>query len=69
MVVTDAVRLTELLPAVPEETYPAVTEGVTEIVLLNVRVFVPVLTDALVPLIVAGAVAEPLATLLDADDA
>ena len=58
-VVTDAVRLTALFPAVPAETYPAVTEGVTEMVFESVRVFVPVLTDALVPLIVAGAVADP----------
>ena len=61
-VVTDAVRLTEEFPAVPELTYPADTDGVTDTVLLKVRVFVPVDTEALVPVILAGAVAEPLDT-------
>ena len=64
LVVTDAVSDTELLPAVPEDTYPALTVGVTEIVLLRVSVLVPVLTDAEVPLIVAGAVADPALTAL-----
>lgn len=61
-VVTDAVRDTVELPAVPELAYPADTVGVTEIVLLNVSVLFPVDTDALDPDIVAGAVADPLAT-------
>lgn len=59
-VVTFAVKETELFPAVPLETYPAVTDGVTDTVLLKVSVFVPVLTVAAVPLIEAGAVAEPV---------
>ena len=62
LVVTEAVKLTELLPAVPALTYPAETEGVTLTVLVKVKVLVPVLTVALEPLIDAGAVAEPLET-------
>ena len=65
-VVTLAVKDTAELPAVPEETYPAETEGVTETVFDKVRVFVPEDTVALVPVMVAGAVAEPLATLAEA---
>ena len=65
-VVTEAVSETELFPAVPEATYPALTDGVTEMVLLNVSVLVPVETVAEVPLMDAGAVAEPLETLVDA---
>ena len=62
-VVTLAVRLTLEFPAVPLEMYPAVLMvGVTDTVLVNVSVFVPVLTVADVPLIEAGAVAVPLAT-------
>ena len=62
-VVTLAVKLTLAFPAVPDETYPAVvTEGVTETVLLKVKVFVPVETDALVPLIEDGAVTDPEGT-------
>ena len=62
-VVTDAVRDTEAFPAVPALTYPAVdTVGVTDTVLLKVKVFVPVDTEALVPDIEAGAVTVPLAT-------
>ena len=64
LVVTDAVRETLELPAVPDATYPAETVGVTDMVFESVSVFVPVDTDALVPVIVAGAVAEPLATAL-----
>jgi len=63
-VVTDADRDTELFPAVPELTYPAVTDGVTETVFDNVSVFVLADTVALVPYIEAGAVAEPLDTAL-----
>ena len=55
-----AVKLTDEFPAVPLDTYPAVTDGVTDTVLLKVSVFVPVLTEADVPLMLAGAVAEPL---------
>ena len=62
LVVTDAVSDTDELPAVPLETYPAVTLGVTETVFESVKVLVPVDTLALVPLIVAGAVADPLDT-------
>ena len=69
LVVTDAVSETEAFPAVPAETYPAETTGVTEMDLLRVKVFVPVDTDALVPEIVAGGVAEPFATDADADEA
>ena len=65
-VVTLAVKLTDEFPAVPLETYPAVTVGVTLIVLDNVMVLVPVLTLAPVPLIDAGDVAEPLETALEA---
>ena len=68
-VVTLAVRETDAFPAVPVETYPAETTGVTEIVLLSVNVFVPVETLADVPEIVDGAVADPLYTVADADDA
>ena len=68
-VVTDAVSDTELFPAVPLLTYPAVvTLGVTLTVLDNVSVFVPVLTVADVPVIEAGAVTVPLATAFDACD-
>ena len=63
-VVTDAVSDTDAFPAVPEATYPALTVGVTETVLLKVSVFVPVETDAEVPLMVAGAVADPEETAL-----
>ena len=66
---TEAVKLTLEFPAVPEETYPAETEGVTETVLESVKVFVPVETEALVPLIDAGAVAEPLETAFVACEA
>lgn len=68
-VATEAVRETELLPAVPDATYPADTDGVTETVLDKVRVFVLVLTEALVPLIEAGAVAEPAETAFVACEA
>ena len=59
-VVTDAVKDTLELPAVPLATYPAVTCGVLDTVLLRVRVFVPVDTVALVPLIEDAGLAEPL---------
>ena len=66
----DAVSDTLAFPAVPELIYPAVvTFGVIDTVLLNVSVFVPVDTVALVPETVDGAVTEPLATLLLADEA
>lgn len=68
-VVTEAVRDTELFPAVPEETYPAETEGVTLTVLERVIVLVPVDTEADVPEMVAGAVADPELTAFDALDA
>ena len=69
LVVTDAVSDTEESPAVPLDTYPAVvTLGVTLTDLVSVRVFVPVDTDAEVPLILVGDVTEPLATDLDASD-
>ena len=61
-VVTDAVKLTELFPAVPLATYPAVTDGVTLTVLDSVSVFVPVETLAEEPLMLAGAVALPALT-------
>ena len=61
-VVTLAVRDTAELPAVPLATYPADTEGVTLTVLERVSVLVPVLTDADVPLMEAGAVALPIDT-------
>lgn len=61
-VVTDAVKLTELFPAVPLATYPAVTDGVTLTVLDSVSVFVPVDTLAEEPLMLAGAVALPALT-------
>ena len=61
---TLAVRLTALFPAVPLATYPAVTLGVTDTVLLNVSVLLPVDTVADDPLIVAGAVALPLGMAL-----
>ena len=66
LVVTDAVRLTEAFPAVPDATYPAVTEGVTETVFVSVSVFVPVEMEALVPEMDAGAVADPLLIAKDA---
>lgn len=59
LVVTEAVKDTEEFPAVPEETYPAVTCGVLDTVLDRVKVFVPVETVALVPEMVAAGVALP----------
>ena len=48
------------MPAVPLEIYPAVvTFGVTLTVLVSVKVLVPVLTVAVVPLIEDGAVTVP----------
>lgn len=67
-VVTEAERLTELFPAVPELTYPAVTVGVTETVFERVSVFVPVDTVALDPDMDAGAVADPEEIDADAED-
>ena len=55
-VVTLAVRETAEFPAVPELTYPSVTEGVTDTVLLSVMLLVFDVTDAPVPEMVAGAV-------------
>ena len=55
-------RLTAEFPAVPLETYPAETDGVTETVFESVSVVELCETVALVPDIVAGAVAEPLDT-------
>ena len=68
-VVTLAVKLTEAFLAVPLETYPAVTTGVTLTDFVSVSVLVPVDTVADVPLIEFGAVAEPLATAFDACEA
>ena len=62
-VVTLAVSDTDAFPAVPLETYPGVTSGVTDTLFVRVMVFVPVLTVADVPLIELGAVALPVATL------
>jgi hypothetical protein len=65
LVVTEAVKLTEELPAVPAEMYPAVvTLGVTETVFVSVRVLVPVDTVAVVTLIEDGAVTEPFGVAL-----
>ena len=65
LTVTLAVKLTEELPAVPLLIYPAVlTLGVTDTVLVNVIVLVPVVMDALVPLIEDGAVAVPFGVAL-----
>jgi hypothetical protein len=64
LVVTDAVRDTEEVVAVPALTYPAETTGVTETDFVSVIVFVPVDTVAVVPLIDVGADAEPDATAL-----
>jgi hypothetical protein len=65
LVVTEAVKDTEAFPAVPALIYPAVvTLGVTETVLVNVIVLVPVETVAVVPEIVEGAVTLPFATAL-----
>ena len=64
LTITLAVSETELFVAVPLETYPALTTGVTLTVLVKVRVFVPVETVAEVPEIVVGADAEPFATAL-----
>ena len=61
LTVTFAVSDTEELPAVPLETYPADTTGVTLTDLVKVIVLVPVVIVAVVPLIEFGAVAEPLA--------
>lgn len=61
-VVTDAVSVTDAVCAVPEATYPAVTTGVIETDFVRVRVFVPVLTVALVPETDVGPFADPAAT-------
>lgn len=63
LVVTDAVRLTDVLPAVPDATYPADTCGVLDTLLVRVSVFVPVVTDALVPDMDDAGVADPEATV------
>ena len=68
-VVTFAIRVTSVFPAVPLETYPAVTRGVTLSLFDSVIVFVPVVTVADVPLMVVGGVADPLATAFDAAEA
>ena len=62
-VVTLAVSETLELPAVPLDTYPAETCGVFDTLFESVKVLVPVDTVALVPVIVAAGVADPLATL------
>lgn len=62
LVVTDAVKLTLEFVAVPLDTYPALTSGVTLTDFVKVKVFVPVDTEADVPVIVLGADADPLAT-------
>ena len=64
LVLTEAVRLTELFPAVPLDTYPAETCGVLLTVFERVSVFVPVDTVAPVAEIEAAGVAEPVATVL-----
>ena len=55
-----------MVPAVPDETYPALTVGVTDLVALVVAVISPVdeFTDivGLAVTVVAGVVAEPLET-------
>ena len=61
-VVTDAVRLTELFPAVPLDIYPADTVGVLLTLFDNVNVFVPVLTLAPVAEMVDAGVADPAGT-------
>ena len=68
-VVTDAVKETDAFPAVPEETYPAETTGVTDTLFVSVSVLVPAETDADVPDIEDGDVADPLVTLLLAFEA
>lgn len=68
-VVTDAVSDTDEFPAVPLATYPAVTCGVLDMVLLKVKVFVPVDTVALVPLIEDAGFADPLAMVFVACEA
>lgn len=59
-VVTEAVSETDEFPAVPEATYPADTCGVLLTDLVRVSVFVPVETDAPVPVMEAAGVALPL---------
>lgn len=59
LVVTDAVKDTDELPAVPEETYPALTVGVFDTLLERVSVFAPVETLAPVAEIEAAGDADP----------
>jgi hypothetical protein len=64
--------LTLTVPAVPLETYPALTVGVTDFDPLTLAVIRPVESTEIVGLAVIevdGVVAEPLATLLLADEA
>lgn len=59
--------LTVMVPAVPEDTYPADTVGVTLFVVLVVAVINPAELTEIVGfavIVVAGVDAEPLATLL-----
>ena len=67
LVVTDAVRDTLELPAVPLLIYPAETVGVFDTLLESVKVLVPVETLAPVAEIVEAGDAEPLATVPDAE--
>ena len=62
-VVTLAVKDTDEFPAVPEEIYPELTCGVLDTVCDKVRVLVPVVTVADVPLMLDAGVAVPLVTV------
>ena len=58
---------TVIVPAVPEETYPSLTDGVTLLVALVVEVISPeedTLIEGFAVMVVAGVDALPLATLL-----
>ena len=60
---------TVTVPAVPEDTYPAVTVGVTFLLALAVAVIRPLASTLIVGLtviVVAGVLADPLATLFEA---
>ena len=66
LIFTEADRLTDDVPAVPELTYPAVvTFGVTLTDLVSVSVFVPLVdTVAEDPEMLDGAVTDPVGTAL-----
>ena len=60
---------TVIVPAVPEETYPAETVGVTDCVadvVAVIRPSEPTVIEGLAVMVVAGVVADPEATALDA---